>query len=111
MHGIFFCKADSIMEVSLPDSHCVSVRHDISLSNKRLSIAISRACNFNERVFNKVIVIEVSVNVRCDCDLNRPLLLNLSYSFFADLFTFSAALFYDPIKYILFILEILPNAT
>ena len=60
MHGIFFCKADSIIEVSLPGSHCVSVRHNIT-SNKRLSIAISRTCNFNERVFNKVIVIEVSV--------------------------------------------------
>ena len=34
-----------------------------------------------------------------------------TYSFFADSFTFNAALLYDPIKYILFILEILLNAT
>ena len=108
---MFYCKADSIIKVLLPASHCVSVRHNISLSNKRSSIPISKTCNFNERVFNKVIVIEVSVTARCDYDLNRPSLLNLSYSFFADSFTFSAALLYDPIKYILFILKILLNAT
>ena len=32
----FFCKADSMIEVSLPASHCVSVRHNISLSNKHV---------------------------------------------------------------------------
>ena len=106
MHGIFSAKLIQY-QVSLPASQSISVRYNISLSNQRSSIAISRTFNLNEQVFNKVIVIEVSVTARSHCDLNTPSLLNLSYSFFGDSFTFSAALFYDPIEYILFILEIL----
>ena len=82
-------------------SICVSVKHNMSLSNKCFSSKMSLKCVLNERVFNNDIAMAHSVTLFCVCDLKQLSFLNLSYFLFAD----------SPIKYNSLMLVILLNAT
>ena len=68
-------------------------------------------CYFNERLFDNDIVVVQSLTAKCRCGLNILYVLILSYSFFADRFTFSATLLYFSIRYNLSILVNLLGAT
>ena len=92
------CYADFTVELSSCLSTWVSVKHSISCSDKCLSVMISMKCFFNERLFSNEIVVLDSVTTKYGCGLKRFSVLNFSYSFFADTFTYSAALLYFPIK-------------
>ena len=106
----YLSKADSIMQVSLFISSCVSAKYNLSLSNKGFSIKMFLKCVLNERVFNNDIVMADSVTLFCVCDLKQLSVLNLSHYLFADSLTFRAALLYFSIKYNSLMLVILLNA-